>query len=151
MAEFTYKLVENESELKGAFAVRREVFVEEQGISESLVFDGGEDVAKHMVVKDGDRVIGTARIRFLQSKQAKLERMAVLRSFRRLGIGKRITAFLMQELESRQIEMVVLHAQYEVVEFYQACGFEPSGSPFWEAGIKHLKMERAIGSPGVHC
>ena len=24
------------------------------------------------------------------------------------------------------------------------CGFEESGLPFWEAGIKHIKMQRRI-------
>lgn len=142
MKEFTYKLVENNSELKDAFEVRRQVFVEEQGIPEDLVFDGSEGKAMHMVVKDGQSVIGTARVRFQEAKQAKLERMAVLRPFRGMGIGKRIMSFLIEELKSKEIEKVVLHAQYEVIEFYKARGFNTLGLPFWEAGIKHLKMER---------
>mgnify|MGYP001054568990 CR=1 FL=1 len=142
MKEFSYKLVENDSELKGAFEVRRQVFVGEQGISEDLVFNGGEGEALHIVVKDGDRVVGTARVRFLKANQAKLERMALLEPFRRMGIGKRIISFLIEELKNRQIEKAVLHAQYETVEFYKACGFNVLGLPFWEAGIKHLKMER---------
>jgi len=47
MKKFTYKLVENNSELKDAFEVRRQVFMEEQGISEDLVFDGCEGEAMH--------------------------------------------------------------------------------------------------------
>jgi len=39
MKEFTYKLVENERELKGACGIRRQVFVEEQNIPEELEFD----------------------------------------------------------------------------------------------------------------
>jgi len=34
--------------------------------------------ALHMVVMDGERVIGTARVLFLATNQAKLERMASL-------------------------------------------------------------------------
>ena len=40
MRELVYKFVENDLELKGAFEVRRQVFVEEQGISKLLVFSG---------------------------------------------------------------------------------------------------------------
>jgi predicted GNAT family N-acyltransferase len=144
MKEFIYKLVENDSELKGAFEVRRQVFTEEQGISEDMVFNDSDGEAMHMVVKDGERVIGTARVQFLDAKQAKLERMAVLGPFRRMGIGRRIISFLMEELKNRQIEKVALHAQHGVMEFYRACGFRQSGLPFWEAGIKHVKMERGL-------
>jgi len=146
MKEFTYKLVENENELEGAFEVRRQVFTQEQSIPEDLEFDNCDDEAMHIVVKDGDRVIGTTRLRFLASKEAKLERMAILETFRHMGIGKKIISFLIEELESRHIEKVVLHAQYSVVKFYETCGFNVSGQHFWEAGIKHIRMERKLQS-----
>ena len=142
MEELNYKLVESDSELEGAFEVRSRVFVEQQGISEDLVFDGCDGEAMHIVVKDEEKVIATARVRFLGAKEAKLERMAVLSPFRGRGIGKRVISFLIEELKGRQIEKVVLHAQYGVIEFYQACGFNTLGVPFWEAGMKHLRMER---------
>ena len=144
MGEFSYKLISSDRELKSAFEVRRQVFVEEQGITEDLELDEYDREALHMVVKDGERVIGTARVRFLGTGQAKLERMAVLRSFRRRGIGRRISSFLNEELRNRQIRQVVLHAQYSAIVFYKSCGFEESGLPFWEAGIKHIKMQRSI-------
>ena len=144
MSEFNYKLISNDRELKSAFEVRRQVFVEEQGISEDLELDEYDREALHMVVKDKGRVIGTARVRFLVSGQAKLERMAVLKHVRRRGIGSGIISFLIEELRNRQIEQVLLHAQYPVIVFYRSCGFEESGLPFWEAGIKHIKMHREI-------
>ena len=144
MKEFSYKLVENENELRGAFEVRRRVFVDEQGIAEELDFDGNDGKALQMVVKDGAEVVGTARVRFLDAKQAKLERMAVLDGFRRMGIGREITGFLIEELRNRQVEQVVLHAQYGVIAFYKSCGFEETGLPFWEAGIKHIEMQRRL-------
>lgn len=144
MGNPSYKLSVTDRELKEAFGVRREVFVEEQGISEDLEFDGRDREALHMVVKDGKRVIGTARVLFLAANQAKLERMAVLRPFRRRGIGSRIISFLNEELKNRRVEQVVLHAQYSVVAFYKSCGFEESGSPFWEVGIKHIKMQKQL-------
>lgn len=142
MKELSYKLVANENELRGAFEVRRRVFVEEQGVAEELDLDGNDGKALHMVVKDGAEVVGTARVRFLNAKQAKLERMAVLDGFRRKGIGSGITFFLIDEIRNRQIEQVVLHAQYGVIAFYKSCGFEEMGLPFTEAGLKHIKMHR---------
>ncbi len=144
MDKLTYKLVTSAGELKGAFEVRRQVFVGEQGISEEIELDEHDREALHMVVKGGKTVIGTARVRFPVAGQAKLERMAVLRPFRCRGIGRRIIAFLNEELGNRQIGQVVLHAQYSAVVFYRSCGFEESGLPFYEAGIKHIKMRRQL-------
>ena len=144
MDKFNYKLATSDSELDGAFAIRRQVFVEEQGISEDIELDEHDKEALHMVVKDGDRVIGTARVLFLDAGLAKIERMAILPPFRRRGIGKGIISFLSEELKNRQVEQVILHAQYAVVAFYKSCGFEETGSPFWEAGIKHIKMQKQL-------
>jgi len=68
----------------------------------------------------------------------------VLQPFRHIGIGRKLMSFLAQELKNKQVEVVVLHAQYGVIEFYRACGFNESGSPFREAGIKHVKMVRCL-------
>jgi predicted GNAT family N-acyltransferase len=144
MGKLSYRLVASDRELEEALEVRRQVFVQEQGISEDLVFDGHDMEALHMVVKEGERVIGTARVLFLADNQAKLERMAVLKPFRHKGIGKGIVSFLNRELRNRQLDQVVLHAQYGVVAFYKSCGFEELGMPFWEAGLKHIKMQKRL-------
>jgi len=144
MDNLSYKIVVSDRELEGAFEVRRQVFVGEQGIPEDLELDELDMEAMHVVVKDGERIVGTARVLFLAASQAKLERMAILKPFRRRGIGSRIISFLTEELRNRQVEQLVLHAQYAVIAFYKSCGFEETGPPFLEVGIKHIKMQRQI-------
>jgi len=144
MKELAYKFVENETELKGAFEVRRQVFVEEQGVAGELEFDKDDREALHMVVKDGQGVIGTARVLFFTGNQAKLERIAVLKPLRRRGIGRGIISFMDEELKNRGVERVVLHAQCVAAAFYRSCGFEETGSTFWEVGIKHIKMQKHL-------
>jgi len=144
MSKFGYKLVTGGVELQEAFEVRRQVFFREQSISEDLVFDGHDREALHMVVKDGERVIGTARIQFLTDNQAKLERMAILERYRRKGIGKEMLLFLDAVWKDKQVQQVIIHAQLEVVPFYKLCGFDELGLPFQEAGIKHIKMRKQV-------
>ncbi len=144
MSKFSYKLVTGDVELQEAFEVRRQVFVREQGISEDLVFDGHDREALHMVVKDGERVIGSARVQFLADNQTKLERMAILKRYRRKGIGKEMLLFLDTVWKGNQVQQVIIHAQLEVVPFYKLCGFDEFGSPFREAGIKHIKMRKQL-------
>lgn len=144
MRKFKYDIMSSDADLSGAFAVRRQVFVREQGISEDLVFDSNDREALHLVVRDGGRIIGTARVRFLGNNQAKLERMAVAKAFRNRGIGRGIIGFLDEELRGKQVQQLVIHAQEGAVDFYKSCGFLESGSPFFEAGIKHIKMFRRL-------
>ena len=79
MDKFTYQLVENTADVEAAHEVKRAVFVEEQGIDESIVFEDLDTLALHLVVKLNDQVIGTARVRCLHENQAKIERMAVFK------------------------------------------------------------------------
>jgi predicted GNAT family N-acyltransferase len=144
MSKFSYKLVTGDVELQEAFELRRQVFVREQGISEDLVFDGHDREALHMVVKDGERVIGSARVQFLADNQAKLERMAILKRYRRKGIGREMLLFLDAVWKDKQVRQVIIHAQLEVVAFYKLCGFAELGLPFQEAGIKHIKMRKQL-------
>jgi len=144
MSKFSYKLVTGGVELQEAFEVRRQVFVREQGISEDLVFDGHDREAQHIVVKDGERVIGSARVQFLTDNQAKLERMAILERYRRKGIGKEMLLFLDAVWKDKQVQQVIIHAQLEVVPFYKLCGFDELGLPFQEAGIKHIEMRKQV-------
>ena len=139
-----YDLAPGGAGLRDSFEVRRLVFVEEQGIPEQLVFDGLDDDALHLTVRDGGRVLATARVRFVGDSQAKLERMAVLRQFRRMGTGRGMVSFLSSELAGRQVRELVLHAQRDAVEFYRSCGFEEQGLPFREAGIEHVRMGKKI-------
>jgi len=144
MSKLTYKLMASDADLREAFDVRRQVFVLEQGISEDLVFDDNDRDALHLVVKDGKRAIGTARVRFLGNNEAKLERMAVSKAFRHKGVGRGMVAFLDEELSAKQVQELVIHAQEGAVEFYKSCGFKESGSPFMEANIKHIKMHKRL-------
>ena len=142
MQEFIYKFAEIEPELKGVCEVRRQVFVEEQGIHEGLVFKDEKGSNKmNMVAMCGKTVIGTARVQLMADNTAKIERMAVIGTFRHKGIGRGIISFLNEQLMCRHVKYVFLHAQHPVVEFYKKCGFSESGLPFDEADIRHIKME----------
>ena len=144
MSKFSYKIVTGDVELQESFEVRRQVFVREQGISEDLVFDGHDSKALNIVVRDGKRVIGTARVQFLNNNQAKLERMAILEHYRRKGIGKELLLFLDTVWKDKQVQQVIIHAQLDVVPFYKLFGFDELGLPFQEASMKHIEMRKQV-------
>jgi predicted GNAT family N-acyltransferase len=127
-------------ELKQAFNVRTQVFIEEQGISRDEEWDGLDSHATQFIAKNGDAVIATARVRFPAVEYAKIERMAVLKPFRNQGIGKQLLLSIEKHLMQKQIPKAILHAQWPAIPFYQACGYVRQGKSFFEADIKHVEM-----------
>jgi predicted GNAT family N-acyltransferase len=143
-AIYHYKLVDSESELKDVFRIRRRVFITEQNIPPNLEYDEDDRTALHALAKNREKAIGTARALFLSNNRAKLERLAVLKSFRGRGIGRGIISFFEREMKNYGIKKVILHAQCRATTFYESCGYQKTGTPFWEVGIKHVKMQKHL-------
>src|SRR5258708_4155819 len=84
--------IEFGSDLMGeAFALRYEVFVDEQGVPRELEVDEHDAGATHLVAIRDDRVIGTLRI-LDHGGAAKVRRVAVRAAARPRGIASRLTA-----------------------------------------------------------
>jgi predicted GNAT family N-acyltransferase len=146
MQKLSFKRAGTKRELAQAMAVRRKVFVIEQKIDEAEEYDGLDDTSLHFVALSDGEVVGTARLRFPSPEYAKIERMAVLKEFRRCGVGTGILARVEKELKGRQVPEAVLHAQITAAPFYKSRGYKQLGAHFYEAGIEHLKMRKKIGT-----
>lgn len=140
----TIKLVETDDELLDAKWIRMNVFQKEQGISASTDFDGNDKEAAHIVAYLKEMPAGTARIRLLGSGAAKIERMAVLREFRKRGIGSQVVKYALHILKKERIKIVRLSSQEQVKDFYKQFGFSEVGGVFDEAGIRHIMMEKRL-------
>lgn len=123
-----------------AFAIRKMVFVEEQGVDPNLEYDHEEE-AHHYLLFLGEKPIATARWRETE-KGIKLERFAVLPQFRNRGIGEVILKEVLKDVSSSE-KMIYLHAQTKAVAFYGRNGFYKVGDQFTEAGIWHFLMRYA--------
>ena len=136
--EIDIKIATTNKDKERCFSVRREVFVKEQNISEKIEFDDTNFNATNFIATFKNKSIGTARYRFTD-QGVKLERFAVLKSFRNLGVGKKLVDYILNIV--RDEKFIYLHAQESVVEFYAKLGFKKIGSPFFEAEIPHQKMK----------
>jgi len=145
-------------ELPEIHAIRRTVFVEEQGVDPDLEQDGLDDQAAHCVLRENGRAVGCARIRRqirgIEADQKtdrkneqqplvcwKIERLAVLPEARNRGYGKLIMEWIMRQARSEGIDGLTMHAQHQLIDFYSKLGFRTTGNPFLEAGIRHISME----------
>lgn len=126
--------------------IRSLVFQIEQGVAADLEFDGKDEAADHLLAYLDGQPVGTARIRRLDDQTAKVERVAVLKPARGVGIGKRMMLEALAFLTRAKVAEARIHAQIAVQDFYERLGFEPEGEVFMEAGILHVKMKKLLMS-----
>ncbi len=140
-ADFTIseaRFEDREAEIRG---IRSAVFTEEQGIDPAIDFDGKDSNCLHVIAKNATgSTVGTARM----FDDGHIGRMAVLQAYRRQGVGCAMVDALVSAAAKRGLKQVFLNAQVQVIDFYQALGFEKTGTPFMEAGIEHIRMQRQI-------
>ncbi|GAA4450591.1 GNAT family N-acetyltransferase [Nibrella saemangeumensis] len=134
-------LITNPAELEKAFAIRREVFVEEQQVPADEEYDEFEESSRHFLALANGEPCGTARWR-QTPKGIKLERFAVRQAFRGQGVGRALVRAVLDDVfrHHAQPELVYMHAQVSAMPLYTGFGFEPVGDLFDECGIMHYKM-----------
>ena len=135
----TVKRISSEKESEQAFRIRICVFVREQGVPADIELDEDDERALHLLASLGGRAVGTARI-VLHGRQAKIGRMAVLKSHRRKKVGKKLLTRAITTAKKQGARKIYLHAQVAVIGFYESEGFRCAGPVFDEAGIAHRKM-----------
>ncbi len=124
-----------------AFCIRREVFIKEQNIAPEEEYDEYDLIAMHYLATINDKPVGTVRF-LIEDTQGRIGRMAVLKTYRRRGIGRALLNRVIKEARLHGLEKLYLHAQLASLEFYRSSGFIPYGKPFNEADIPHQAMEK---------
>lgn len=133
------KKVVDPAELEKVFAIRREVFVDEQNCPPELEWEHEEE-SNHFLAKVDGEPAGASRWR-KTDKGYKLERFAVLKKFRGHGVGQALVQAVLDDLP-KNAHYVYMHAQIQAVTLYERFGFVKTGPEFEEAGIRHYKMEK---------
>jgi predicted GNAT family N-acyltransferase len=131
-----------------AFAIRKEVFVKEQGVpleDEFDQFDTLNGLCEHILVHYNEQPVGTGRIRFIDGV-GKLERICILEPYRKFGLGKIIIKALEEIAEERGASQVKLHGQTQAEGFYKKLGYRTSSNIFMEDGIPHILMLKELSS-----
>ena len=129
--------VRTKEELESAFAVRRKVFVEEQGVDPQLEMEN-EEVSTHFLALLNNIPCAACRYR-KTNKGYKLERFAVLKEFRGKRLGQAMVAAVLDDIPDDG-KPIYLHAQSDAVGLYVKFGFAIEGEEFEEAGIQHFRM-----------
>lgn len=138
------EFVTDQSDLEACYALRRTVFVQEQQVSEADEVDGLDPECLHILARVDGVPVGAARI-LLRDGVAKIGRVCVLPSQRGSGLGGRMMAVIINQLEAMpQVHKAKLGSQIAAMSLYARAGFSPTGPRYMEAGIEHQDMVRAV-------
>ena len=121
-------------------ALRRTVFIEEQGVSEADEVDDKDDEAIHLLARLHGTPVGSARLLVL-GDTGKIGRVCVLPEARGTGLGSALMRAAVDRFRTVPgVKKVKLGAQTHALGFYERLGFTAIGEEFDDAGIPHRDM-----------
>jgi predicted GNAT family N-acyltransferase len=126
-------------------ALRREVFIVEQSVSEELEWDEHDASAVHFICEDitEETTIGCARLVIdTNTRKATIGRLCVVKNFRRQNAATYLMQKMLAYCEDQKLLTIELHAQLYLRTFYENFDFVAQGNVYMEAGIEHITMIR---------
>jgi len=151
---YTVREAVHAADRDACFAVRREVFVLEQGVPSEIEYDPYDETAVHVLAVRTDGVpLGTGRLLHgadavgrtgADATVGSLGRLAVTKAARGLGVGAALVRAVEDAARERGLAAVDLHAQTHALGFYERLGYEAYGPEFPDAGMPHRAMRRAL-------
>lgn len=136
--------IKTKEDLDIAFDIRKKIFVEEQEVALEEEFDEFDTLSTdHILVYYNNEPVGTGRLRVVDGV-AKLERICVLISHRKYGLGKQIIKMLEHIAREKKLTKAKLHGQTHAEGFYKMLGYETTSDVFMEDGIPHVLMVKEL-------
>lgn len=126
--------------LEEVHALRRAVFIDEQGIPEAEEWDDLDGAALHLLARVDGVPVGTARL-LSGGDMGRIGRICVARDQRGTGLGAALVQDGVERLRAQGLRVVRLGAQVYATGFYEKLGFTVCGPVYDDAGIDHHEME----------
>ena len=118
-------------------AVRTPVFIDEQLVTPEFEWDNIDATALHLLALLNDEPIGCLRI----IDYHKIGRMAVLKEWRRMGLGAALLLEAVNICKLYGSNKVYLSAQTHAVDFYKRAGFKVTSGEYCDVHIPHVDMQ----------
>lgn len=132
--------IETTDDLATCHALRRAVFIDEQGVAEADEMDDRDGDAIHLLLFDQGEAVGTARI-LISGDCGKIGRVCLLPEARGQGFGTALIRAAVDVLRGQPaLRRAALGAQTHAIGFYEKLGFAAHGPVYDDAGIPHRDM-----------
>ncbi len=132
------------TDIATCLGLRRQVFIEEQGVSAADDVDGRDPDAVHLLASVNGQPVGTARL-LNKAETGMIGRVCVLSSQRGKGLGAALIRAAVAEFRGWPgISKVKLGAQTHALGFYEKLGFVAFGPEYDDAGMPHRDMNLTL-------
>ena len=145
-----YRILKSE-EMEKAFALREEVFVDEQKVPLEYEVDDRDSLEDtiHVGVFEGDELLATARIMNINKDIVYFGRACVKKSCRGKGVGKFLFISMEETVKKFKKEnekkTIRFSAQYHAMTFYEMLGYTKDNDDiFVEVGIERISMSKIV-------
>src|SRR3989338_6324115 len=118
-----YKETNDIREIIDAIRIRVEVFIKEQGCEPGWEPDEDDKKARQFIALDGKKVIATARVIKRKNGEFKIERMVVIKEYRRRGIGKMLLNHIVVCIRGLKTKRIRGQSQERAMGFFEKSGF----------------------------
>lgn len=123
--------------------LRKQTFVVEKNVPESIEFDGKDSEYLHFCLYDCDVLVACARVNE-SGENIHVGRVAVRTEVRGKGIGKKLFDYISDYAEKNNFKAIELGAIQTAVGFYEKIGFVTVGDYYEEAGWPHIDMIKRL-------
>lgn len=128
---------------KDALLLRKEVFVEEQGVSLELEI-AGEKGPLYFTGYLDEIPVATARAFEEEQGVWHIQRVAVKKEYRGQGLASELLNTIEASAQKAEINTLTLGAQDQAQDFYKKLGYHVVGDGFMDAGIAHHRMDKTL-------
>ena len=125
-------------------AIRTPVFIEEQAVAPDFEWDEMDHNAVHLLASVDKQAVACLRI----INYHKIGRMAVLKNWRKKGLGAALLLEAVNICKQHGSKTVHLSAQTHAIKFYEKCGFKVASEVYQDVHIAHVDMQLDLNNYG---
>ena len=138
------KEVRTAKELKQAQKIGQQVLEKEQGFPHDVNIDGLDPSADHVLALDDEVPVATARLTIPAEGEGMIARIALIPSYRGMGLGKRIIRKLEIVAKRRRLRTLYVQPHAHLETFFRNLDYEKLPGSKELAGHHLIKMMKRL-------
>lgn len=144
-SDYSILKASSSEQLKQVIALRKKVFVQEQGIPLELELDGKDNESLFSIATDEDNhVLACGRLTIVDQNDGIISRIAVKKEFRGKGIAREIVIHLEQLAKDKGLSRLTLKPHDHLHDFYSSLGYMKYGEIEYVGKHALFNMEKLI-------
>jgi len=133
------------AEFKQYFELRWRILRKPWNEPEGSEQDSDEDSAYHLMTIEKGRIMGVARLQFVENNSAQLRYMAVDKAHQNKGIGRSMIEHMETYAKQHAANELFMHARENALIFYKNLGYEITEKSYLLFdSIQHYKMIKKL-------